>query len=164
MNERIKTERFCRRRGITMVELVISSVMLLTVMTFVTSICFRVNLVWKDVNHHRVALGELTNQLEVLTLMTPEEANTALENLEASETCKRTLASPEMSGEAIEDDLGTRIVLRMAWHPDPEVKPVELAGWIISAKPASKKDASSDDETVDSEFDEPPRPRLEVKQ
>lgn len=157
------------RRGVTMAELIISSVILLVVMTFVTSICFRVNLVWKDIGHHRVALGELANQLEVLTAMKPDEAIAALETLEPSGLCKRTLQSPELNGEAIRDDLGTRIVLRMAWHKDREVKPVELAGWIVSASPAKKKTSPVDESNKPAERDEltedaPPQPRLEAKQ
>ncbi len=113
-----------------MVEMVISSLLLLTVMTFVTTLYFRINLVWKNIGHHRVAVAELSNQLESLTRLSPNEAQVAIESLEPSEYCARTLQAPELSGELLDDVLGKRIVLSLDWNRQTPGKPVELAGWL----------------------------------
>ena len=120
-----------RRSGITVVELIISAVLLVTVMSFVTTICFRINLVWKDVNHHRVAMGELSNQLEVLTRLTRQEALAAVDAIQPSSVCASSLRNPELSGELVDDDFGSRIVLRINWDRRNPSNPVELAGWIV---------------------------------
>lgn len=133
----LKTNRrtVCRlrsRRGITAAELIVSAVLLMTVMSFVTTICLRINLVWKDINHHRVAVCELSNQLEELTLLSPPEAQAAIESLQPSAICARSLRKPELAGKLIEDEFGSRIVLQIDWDRRNPGKPVELVGWIAS--------------------------------
>lgn len=121
-----------RRRGVTTIELVVSAMLLMAVMTFVTTLCFRINLVWKDIGHHRVAVGELSNQLESLQRMTPAEAQAAVESLEPSLLCRRTLRDPELEGELIADELGNRIVLQINWARRNPGQPIELAAWLAT--------------------------------
>ena len=127
-----------------MVELVISAMLLVTVMTFVTTLSFSINLVWKDIGHHRVAAGELSNQLESLTRLPLQEARVAVASLEPSELCRRTLKDPELSGQLVEDNLGTRVELSINWNRRNPGKPVQLVGWVFqngSAAAASNKEA-----------------------
>jgi hypothetical protein len=121
-----------QRRGITAIELVVSAMLLMTVMTFVTTLCFRINMVWQDIGHHRVAVGELSNQLESLQRMTPAEAQEALGTLQPSALCRRTLRDPELDGEMIKDDLGNRIVLKINWTRQNPGQPIELAAWLAT--------------------------------
>jgi hypothetical protein len=123
------------RDGITAVELIISAGLLITVMSFVTTICFQINLVWKDINHHRVAMGELSNQLEELSRLSREDAQTAIDGLKPSSVCGRSLNKPELTGELIDDVFGTRIVLKINWDRRNPGKPMELVGWIASEIP-----------------------------
>lgn len=120
-----------RRGGIAAAELIISAVLLITVMSFVTTICFRINLVWKDINHHRVAMGELSNQLEELTQLSPQEARTAVDSLKPTAICARSLQNPEITGEVVDDELGSRILLQLNWKRSNPGKAVELVGWIV---------------------------------
>lgn len=127
-----------------MIELVISAMLLVTVMTFVTTLSYSINLVWKDIGHHRVAAGELSNQLESLTRLSHEEARKAVASLKPSEVCARTLLEPEIAGKLVDDNLGTRIELRINWNRRNPGKPVELVGWISqnrSVDAASKSEA-----------------------
>ena len=66
-----------RRRGVSLLELLVSGVVLVTVMTLVTTLCIRISSVWKDVGHHRVAVAELSNHLDRLTRL---DANAAQQN------------------------------------------------------------------------------------
>jgi hypothetical protein len=133
------------RNGFTMVELVISAMMLVTVMTFVTTLSYSINLVWKDIGHHRVAANELANQLESLTRLPKQDAQIAVSSLEPSELCRRTLKDPELSGQLVEDNLGTRVVLSINWNRRNPGKPVQLVGWVFqkngSLETASNKEA-----------------------
>lgn len=119
------------RHGVTAVELIVSAVLLMAIMSFITTLGFRINLVWKDVNHHRIATGELSNQLEEITKMTPAEAKSAISILRPSSLCARSLPNPQLSGELIEDELGNMVVMRINWNRRNPGKPVELAGWIL---------------------------------
>ena len=120
------------RRGITTIELIISAMLLMTAMTFVTTLCFRVNMIWQDIGHHRVAVGELSNQLESLQRLSPAEAQAALDSLQPTLWCRRTLRDPELEGELIKDELGNRIVLQINWTRRNPGQPINLAAWLAS--------------------------------
>lgn len=142
---RAQARRNCRHSGVTMIELVVTAMLLVTVMTFVTTISYSIHLVWKDIGHHRVAAGELANQLEQLTLMPQQELRDAVASLKPSEVCGRTLRQPELVGELIEDNLGTRIVLKINWSRRHPGKPVELVGWKTQNQPPATSKSESNE-------------------
>lgn len=135
-----------QRSGLTMTEIIVSVVLLATVMSLVGTLCFRVNLIWSDVDHHRVAVNELSNHMEVLTLMKPEQATTAIKSLKPSQFCSRVLKSPVLSGEILEDELGSRVVLRLDWNRPTKSLPTELSGWIIAAPNSPTEKTESEGE------------------
>lgn len=116
-----------------MIECMVAAMILVTVISFVASLTFRIGLVWKDTAHHRVAINELSNQLERLTLLSPEEVVAALEELRPTQFASRTLREPELTGQWIEDDWGGRVVLRLNWHRQHEGKPVEMVAWLATS-------------------------------
>lgn len=141
---RIAHCRHGHRGGFTMVEMVVSAVLLITIMSFVTSLCFRIDLVWKDIAHHRVAVGELSNQLEEITRMSTAQARAALVSMTPSAICEQTLSSPVIVGELLEDELGNRVVLQINWERRHPGKPVELAAWL--APPVGDQAEVNDDQ------------------
>lgn len=162
------------RKALTTVEVLVSAIILMTIMTFVASLAVKVGLVWRDVGHQRVAICELANQLEELTLLSPAEAESAVKELEASVICARTLKSPELKGVLEKDELGTRVTLAIDWKRRHAGKPVELSGWIVGideseSKRGPKANAESDKsqqvkksgegKNGTSVDDEPPKPR-----
>ena len=62
-----------------------------------------------------------------------------------------TLRNPELSGELIEDDLGTRIGLRLNWERIHPGKPVELAGWLLANSNSANKENDNEETKEDSE-------------
>ena len=138
----------------TLIELTISAIVLVTIMSFITSICLQVSLVWKDIGHHRAAINELSNQLEHLTRLSLADAKQALGSLEPSEACSRTLNSPKLNGELMVDNLGVRVVLQVDWKRRYPGKPIELVGWmppelLEKEGDSSSKNASSEDELAE---------------
>jgi len=119
-------------RGFTLTEVMVSIVLLMAIMSLVGNVCHRVNRIWFDVDHHRVAVNELSNHLEELTAMTPDQALVALKSIEPSDSCRLTLNAPELSGEISEDSLGQRVILRINWKQPFAANPVEMSGWIVS--------------------------------
>ena len=120
-----------QRSGISMAELVASAAVLTLLMSMVTGMCYRISTIWKDVGHHRVALVELSNQLDRLTTMEVEQAREELESIAATSTCSRTLRDPKLKGELVETDLGTQVNLELNWTRVNPGTPVRFSGWIV---------------------------------
>lgn len=118
------------RVGTTMIEVVVAAMLLVAVMTFVTTLAFRIDLVWRDTAHHRTAMNELSNQLEALTMLPADELTTAMAALQPSELATRTLAQPELTGKVTDDEFGRRVVLRLNWQRRHPGNPVELVAWL----------------------------------
>lgn len=117
-------------RGFTIVELLVSITVLGTVMTVAATIIYKTDLIWRDIARHRVAMAELNNQLESLTLLRPSEIRSRIDTLEPSELCRQTLLDPALTGELIEDPLGHRLVLRLNWRRIHPGTPVQLVAWL----------------------------------
>ncbi len=123
-----------QRRGVSSIEFLVSFSVMATVMTFATSMTLNINRVWRDIEHDRLAICELSNQLEELTLLKGESLVERAGRIEPSEFCKRGLSEPRISAKLSSDDLGQRIDLELAWqHPAAERK-VRLSGWAIHEK------------------------------
>ena len=134
------------RSGFTLSEVLVSTLLMMTIMSLVGTVCHRVNLIWFDVNHHRVAVSELSNQLEELTAMTLDQAAVAVKSMEPSESCRQALASPQLTGEIFEDQLGTRVLLKINWTRPNAANPIEMSGWIIPTQQEASPDEMSNSE------------------
>lgn len=130
----MKFTRPRNRTGMSLIELVLACAVMVTIMSLVTTLCFRISLIWKDVGQHRVAAAELSNQLERLTKLKLEELTTKLESLETSEYCQRTLRSPIISGELSETEVGVQVDLKLNWQRRHAGVPMEMTGWITGGK------------------------------
>ncbi len=137
------------RRGIYSIELLVAAVLLMTVMTFVTTLMFRVNRVWSEIGQHRVAAMELSNQLDQLTRLTRDEATLAIKSLQPSSLCRSTCPEPTLVGETSADELGIRIELQINWQRLPPGPPVVLSGWLTTAaaNPANSAQRNDSSET-----------------
>ena len=141
-----------RRRGFTVTEILVAAVLLMTVMSLVGTVCHRVNRIWFDVDHHRVAVSELSNHLEELTAMTLDQATAAAKTIEPSSECQRSLMSPEITGEITKDQLGSRVVLQINWARPIAANPIEMSGWIIPRQEESEEtqeDQSPEDQSTE---------------
>lgn len=130
-----------QRNGVSSIELIVSAVLLMTVMSFMTTLCVRIDRVWKDISQQRVAVAELSNQLERLTLLPVDKIVAAIDGLEPSENCAMILPHPVLRGEIADDNLGRRITLKIHWQRQPVEKSVELSGWLmrVPAKPEEEQ-------------------------
>ena len=127
------------RRGVLSIELIVSTVLLMTVMTFVTSMSFRVNQIWKQIGQQRIAVGELSNQLERLTVLSPDEIQAEIADLRPSDYCARSLDQPELVGVMSDDAIGIRVELKLNWQRRYPAPPIELTGWLPTASSNDEK-------------------------
>lgn len=122
-----------RRSGISHVEFLVSFAVLISTMTFVTTMAVQVNRIWKDIQHDRLAANELSNHLDVLTRLKGNQLITAAEKLTPSIFCQNGLADPRLSATLTSVPFGQRIDLELQWKRLPEPRTVRLSGWAIDS-------------------------------
>jgi len=118
-----------KRQGVSSIEFLVSFSVMTIVMTLATTMALNINRVWRDIEHQRLAVCELSNQLEELTQLAEEELIEKVKQIEPSEFCTQGLHEPQISGKLTSDDLGQRIDLELIWKQQPVDRKVRLSGW-----------------------------------
>ena len=126
--------RSSRRRGFASMEILVSALIICATATAVTSLLFKCGMVWRDVSQRRVAVHELSAQLEELTLMESDSVAEKIEQLKPSTICSQRLHDAKLTGVLVEDKLGVRIELSINWKRAVESKPIVLCGWLIESE------------------------------
>ena len=124
-----------KRRGYAMTDLVVGATLLVGVMSFVAPLAVRSGRLWQDSRHYRLALDELSNQLERLTSLDENERDTALAELSVSPQVKARLPNPMLEARKINDGDGARLVLQLQWDRVGPAKPVTLVAWVDPLPP-----------------------------
>jgi type II secretory pathway pseudopilin PulG len=120
------------RQGFTILELVVSAGMLIVVMTFVTTMAFRINQTWQQIGHQRIAMLELNNQIDRLIHLPPQQVDDAIQQIQSSPIAQRSLVDPKLTAERIDDQWGDRILVRIDWRRRFPGRPLELVAWLPS--------------------------------
>lgn len=132
------------RRGFTLTELVVASLLLISMMAIVAPLTVRSARLWRDTRHQQLALDELSNQIEFLSALDDAERERELESLQASEEFRQAIPSAVLSGETQSDPDGSRLVMTLKWQRSPgQNRSVSLVGWLepsITARPDSEDD------------------------
>ena len=143
MIDRTQTRIFARRKcsaGITKMEVLVSMVLLMAVMSVTATMFHSINLVWKDIRHHRIATSELSNQLDVLTRVEAGEIENAIKELKPSEICSDALPKSTLSAKVVKDALGDRLDLEIQWRSrnatraDARPNRAQLSGWLMGGE------------------------------
>ena len=136
---RLRRQSRWLRQGVSKIEMIVAASLLVTVMSFSVSGFQRVNGIWRDIRDRRLAVCELSNQLEELTRLSAAEAATALPELKPSVACAASLKQAKLSGARGEDALGQRLDLTLTWRPrqsgfsKDHVRTVTLSGWLSTS-------------------------------
>lgn len=133
-----------QRSGISSIEFLVSFSVMATVMTFATTMTLNIGRVWRDIEHQRLAVCELSNQLEEITQLTGEDLVERVGQIEPSDFCKQGLSEPRLSAKLSSDALGQRIDLELAWKRHPVEKKVGLSGWAIGEKTKSAENETDE--------------------
>lgn len=120
------------RAGFSYAEVLVCAAMLTTIMSLVTVSSFRISRVWKDIRQQKVALSELSNQLDRLTALPVEQVKGSISKLKPSEACLDRLTQPKISG-VVQDqaDFGQRLTVSITWqsHTGDRSRPVQMSAW-----------------------------------
>ncbi|MGV3485762.1 MAG: hypothetical protein ACO1RT_15200 [Planctomycetaceae bacterium] len=118
------------RRGVTFAELTVASALLIGGMSLVGRLVVTNGRLLQQSRHNRLALDELTNQLEWLTTLEGEALTAAIEDLEPSATIVDALPGPTLNAERVDDDEGSRLTLSIRWETPQPSAPIKLTAWL----------------------------------
>ena len=131
-----------QRGGVSSIEFLVSFSVMATVMTVATTMTLNISRVWRDIEHQRLAVCELSNQLEEMTLLSGEDLIERVGQIEPSEFCKQGLDEPRIAAQLSSDVLGQRIDLELAWKRHPVEKKVRLSGWAMGEEDKSAEEST----------------------
>ena len=133
-----------RRRGLMVTELIVAATLLVVIMSVVGALTVRCGRLWQDSRHYRLAIDELTNQLERLTALNEADLAGAIAELSPSQQIRSALPSPFLSAERLADENGSRLVLQLTWDRLGKKTPVTLVGWIDPLPPTTTSAANEE--------------------
>lgn len=128
-----RVHRFNRRRtGFNTLEVVVAFTLLTAVLALSAPLIVAHHRLLQAQRHYRVALAELSNQLERLSLLSVAELPAAVENLRPSEFAEERLPGATLRGELRETDFGRQVTLEVAWdETNRQAAPVRLTTWLF---------------------------------
>jgi hypothetical protein len=109
--------------------------LLVTTLSVAAPLVVRHDRLLKSQRDFRLALDELSNQMERLVTIPVNDLSSAIQQLVPSEFLIRRLPSAQLSGELQPTEGGMRVNLQITWNElsGPRT-PVSLAAWIFSPK------------------------------
>ncbi len=120
-----------RRRGTSMIELLVAFTLLAAVMSSALPLVTRHGRLLMSARHYRLALDEVSTQLDRLTALPADEIPAAVDRLEVSAFTRERLSEARLTGELQPTDWGRRLTLSLTWQEAQRATaPVQLVGWI----------------------------------
>lgn len=120
-----------RSRGASSLEVVVAFTLLSSALALAVPLIVAHNRLQIAQRHYRVALAEISNQMERLSLLSAAEMPAAVEKLTASEFASERLPGAKLRGEVSESQLGQRVSLELTWdETNRQAAPVRLTTWL----------------------------------
>jgi hypothetical protein len=123
-----------KRRGTTLVECIVAASVLSVALATVTMGVFRIGRLWTDTAHYRIALQEVSNHLETLTTLPPDQVQPAIDAIAISPEVARSLDGAKLGGQLVQDNFGARVRLEMTWQEGRAIRPIRLEAWLIDSQ------------------------------
>jgi hypothetical protein len=129
-----------------MIEMFVALTLLTSVLAVSAPLVVRHGRILIAHRHYRIALEELTNQLERLTALPADEVAMAVEQIAPSAFATARLPGLNLRAQLDSADIGQRVTLTISWdEPERRKAPVSLAAWIV-AEPSPAADGPSGEE------------------
>ena len=136
-----------KQRGFTLTELLVAASLLLVILSVVGQLTIRNGRVQQQTRRQHVALNELSNQLDRLTMLAEPRLTEALESLAPSKEAQELLPQPVLTANRLNGEAGNRIELRLTWRRTGKPAAMTLVGWMHpSVEANTTAEASSEDE------------------
>lgn len=118
------------RRGLMQLEIVVSAFLLAALISCMVGMNYRLLAVAKDTKHYQLALHEAANQIDLLTAGGLDDLDARLEKITLPEEVLQALPGGKINVQKIDDQSGTKVVVRIGWERPGEPALVELTGWV----------------------------------
>jgi hypothetical protein len=141
LNRNVNPDKRCawlaRHRPATgALDLFVALTLLTTAMTVATPLIIRHGRLLKSQRDYRLALDELSNQLDLLTALPPGELPGAMQKLSPSEFVTQRLPGAKLIGELAPAEIGSRVTLKLSWNESQLMSaPATLAAWVFPNTP-----------------------------
>lgn len=120
------------RSGTSTIEVLVAFTLLTSVLALSVPLVVRHGRVLLTARHYRLAVDELSNQLERLTSLPEAELQPALARLTPSTFTAARLPGAMLSGALEPADVGQRLTLKIVWdEPQRQAAPVSMAAWVL---------------------------------
>ena len=100
-------------------------------MQFVVPSAVRLGRLQQSIRHDRIAMDEMTNQLDRLTQLPLDQLRQEVERLTPSEFAASGLPNPRLSGTLRDSEDGYRLAVDISWDsPGRRAAPLTMATWV----------------------------------
>jgi len=110
-------------------EVLVSLTLLLSVLSCSMVLIARHGRLLVAQRHYRIALDELSNQLDRITVLPAAEVAEAVKKVSVSPFAAERLPDAKLTGELKSADIGQRVNLRLVWRERAE-QAASLTGWM----------------------------------
>ena len=120
------------RLGISSIEALVGFTVLSTAITLSLPLLVRHQRLLESARHYRLALDELSNQLDRLAAIPQADLAAEVNGLTPSSFLVKQLPAAQLTGELKQADIGQRLTLHLTWTDIPRSPTsVSLATWIL---------------------------------
>jgi hypothetical protein len=120
-----------QRWGASSLEAIVGFTLLSAALTLAAPLVVQHSRLLRAQRDYRLALDEISNQLERLSILPARELSGALSDLKPSELIADKLPGAELHGELHATDIGQNLTLRISWTgPYGTPTAVSLATWL----------------------------------
>ncbi len=119
------------RRGTTIIEVIVACSLLGSLMLFIVPSAIRNGRLQRVIRQDRIAMDEVTNQLDRLARLPWNQIKPEVARLTPSEFALAGLPNPILSGTLRDSEEGYRLALEISWNSTGRnVAPLTMATWI----------------------------------
>lgn len=124
-----------KRRALSAIEVFVSLTILSAGLTLSAQLVVRHHRLLLDQRQYRLAMDELSNQIEQLAQLPLSERTAALADLQPRDLAKRHLPDAALQSELVAEDFGQRLTLSITWFErDQAAAPLRLSTWLYSGE------------------------------
>lgn len=122
------------RRGISSFEVIVGFVLFMAILTIATPLMVRHGRLLIDQRRYRLALDEVSNQLDRLGALPTDEVPAALEDLSATDWTLERLPGAALTGRIEAADMGQRLSLEISWGAESTSLPADRNAAALNRK------------------------------
>ena len=118
------------RRGLIQLEILVSTMLLGSILTCIVGLNYRLLGVIRDTKYYQAALHEAANQVQEITAGDFEGLDRRIAQAELPIDLGQVLPEGRLAVRRIDDQTGTKVLVRIDWNRSGMLNSVELVGWV----------------------------------